>query len=91
MAFTNCNEVELFINGKSFGKKKSDPANSCLWWDVPYETGEVNAHSEKIGQQKAYGYAETKFLEPVKLLLTPDATKLKANNKDITIVEVQLP
>ena len=89
MAFTNCNEVELFINGKSFGKKKSDPANSCIWWNVPYETGEVKAVAKGPDNKTLTAMLE-KVYEPVKIMLKPDATKLKANNQDIAIVEVQL-
>jgi hypothetical protein len=89
MAFTNCNDVELFLNGKSLGKKKSDPANSCMWWYVPYETGEVKAQA-KGSDNKTLTAMLKKVSEPIKIILTPDATKLKANNQDITIVEVQL-
>jgi beta-galactosidase len=89
MAFTNCNEVELFLNGKSLGKKKSDPANSCMWWYVPYETGEVKAQA-KGSENKTLTAMLKKVSEPIKIILTPDATKLKANNQDIAIVEVQL-
>jgi hypothetical protein len=89
MAFTNCNEVELFLNGKSLGKKKSDPANSCMWWYVPYETGEVKAQA-KGSDNKTLTAMLKKVSEPIKIILTPDATKLKANNQDIAIVEVQL-
>jgi beta-galactosidase len=89
MAFTNCNEVELFINGKSLGKKKSDPVNSCLWWYVPYETGEVKAVA-KVSDNKTLTAMLKEVSEPIKIILTPDAPKLKANNQDIAIVEVQL-
>jgi hypothetical protein len=89
MAFTNCNEVELFLNGKSLGKKKSDPANSCLWWYVPYETGEVKAQA-KGSDNKTLTAMLKQVSEPIKIILTPDAAKLKANNQDVTIVEVQL-
>jgi hypothetical protein len=89
MAFTDCNEVELFLNGNSLGKKKSDPANSCMWWYVPYETGEVKAQA-KGSDNKTLTAKLKKVSEPVKIMLAPDAKKLKANNQDIAIVEVQL-
>ncbi len=89
MAFTNCIEAELSINGKSFGKKKSDPINSCMWWYVPYATGEVKVVA-KGSDNKTLTAMLKKVSEPIKIILTPDATKLKANNQDITIVEVQL-
>ena len=84
-----CKEVELFINGKSFGKKKSDPANSCVWWNVQYETGELNAIAKSVDGKKLTAKLNV-VSEPVKLLLKTDSKKLKANNEDISIVEVQL-
>ena len=88
-AFTNCGEVELFINGKSFGKKKSDPVNSCTWWYVPYETGEVKAVS-KGNDNKILTDTMKKVYKPVKIILKSDAAKLKADKHDIAIVEVEL-
>ncbi|MGA7723462.1 MAG: sugar-binding domain-containing protein [Ignavibacteriaceae bacterium] len=89
MAYSNCSEVELFINGKSFGTKKSDPANSCFWWYVPYETGEVKAIA-KSADNKTLTSTLQEVSDPVKIILKPDVEKLKANNEDVAIVEVQL-
>ena len=89
MAFTNCEEIELVINGKSFGKKKSDPINSCIWWYVPYESGEVKAIG-KGQDNKLMTSTLEKVSEPIKITLTPDVKILKAGNQDIAIVEVQL-
>jgi beta-galactosidase len=89
MAYTNCSEVELLINGKSCGKKELDPRYSCIWWYVPYETGEVKAIA-KGSDNKILTAMLKKVYNPVKIRLNPDATRLKANNQDITIVEVQL-
>jgi hypothetical protein len=89
MAFTNCHEAELFINGKSFGKKQSDSVHSCLWWYVPYVPGEVRAAAKGPDNTTLTAVLKTVF-EPVTILLKPDATTLKADNHDIAIVEVQL-
>jgi beta-galactosidase len=89
MAFTNCHEAELFINGKSFGKKQSDSVHSCLWWYVPYVPGEVRAAAKGPDNTTLTAVLKT-VSEPVTILLKPDATTLKADNHDIAIVEVQL-
>jgi hypothetical protein len=89
MAFTNCNEAELFVNGKSFGNKKLNHANSCIWWYVPYESGEVKVKA-KDADNKTLSAELKKVYEPVKIILKPDTLKLKADNQDIAIVEVQL-
>jgi beta-galactosidase len=89
MAFTNCPEVELFIDGKSYGKRNSDPANSCLWWCVPYNAGGVKAVAK--GPDNNTLTAELKRVyEPEKIFIKPDAKTLKANNQDVAVVEVQL-
>lgn len=40
LAFSNDGDVELFVNGKSFGRKTPDSAKGVLWEDVPLATGE---------------------------------------------------
>jgi beta-galactosidase len=53
-AFTNCAEVELFLNGRSLGKK---PASTLAHteWMVPYEPGELKA----VGKGGLGGSLET--------------------------------
>ncbi len=41
-AYTNCEEAELFLNGKSLGRKRVDK-NTHLEWLVPYEAGKIEA------------------------------------------------
>ncbi len=50
--FTNCEEVELFVNGKSCGKKVLDKAKTLhLEWDnVIYEKGEIKAVGLRNGK-----------------------------------------
>src|SRR6185436_3418688 len=40
--FSNCREVELFLNGKSLGKQKMQ-VNEHLDWNVPYSPGVLSA------------------------------------------------
>lgn len=40
MSHTNCNEAELFVNGKSFGKQTNQLTKQS-YWNVPYEQGEL--------------------------------------------------
>jgi hypothetical protein len=40
--FTNCAEAELFVNGRSLGKKSlADFPNRIIYWDVPYTAGNL--------------------------------------------------
>ncbi|MET4083887.1 beta-galactosidase [Pedobacter sp. UYP30] len=40
VGFTNCDAAELFLNGKSLGKKLQTPER-IIFWDVLYEPGEL--------------------------------------------------
>jgi beta-galactosidase len=42
MTYTNCREVELFLNGESLGRKKIDPVEMAEW-SVPYRPGQLRA------------------------------------------------
>ncbi len=43
-AFSNCEEVELFLNGKSLGNKKmADFQNRTITWEIPFENGTLKA------------------------------------------------
>lgn len=39
--FSNVNEVELFVNGNSYGKKR--PTDCIANWEVPYQAGKLSA------------------------------------------------
>lgn len=47
-AYTNCDEVELFLNDRSIGRKPVDPID-MVSWDVPFEPGELRAHAFRQG------------------------------------------
>lgn len=68
--FTNCDEVEIFVNGKSFGKKTLDKKeNFHLEWDeVFYEKGEIKAVGTRNGKEivekvKTTGSSKSVLLE----------------------------
>jgi beta-galactosidase len=89
MAYSNCKEVELFINGKSFGKKQQNEANSCYWWYVPYQAGEVKAIGTGSDKKKYSASLYTVF-EPTQVQLIPDTTFIHADGKDVVLVEAVL-
>lgn len=43
VCFTNCDEVELFLNGKSLGTQTLDENKGYLVWNVKFEEGELKA------------------------------------------------
>jgi len=58
--FTNCGEAELFVNGKSMGKKSmSDFPNHVIYWDVDYQPGDVKVIGYNNGVQAATNSLQT--------------------------------
>ena len=82
--------VELFLNGKSLGKKATNAANQFIAnWEVPYQPGELKAVGYKGGQEKATQTLKTAE-KPVQIKLTADRQELKASGQDLCYVTVEL-
>lgn len=56
--YTNCDSAEVFLNGKSHGKKIRGDAKH-LQWDVPYEEGHISVIAYKDGSEAASADFET--------------------------------
>lgn len=82
---TNAQNVELFLNGKSLGKKNME-RNSHLKWTVSYKKGTIKAVAYKNGR-KIENKVETTG-EPYKVILTPDRKIIHADGKDLAIFNV---
>ncbi len=82
---SNAESVELFLNGKSLGKKQM-PRNSHLNWNVIYQPGRLEAVGYRNGR-KITAKVETTS-EPVAIVLTPDRTTLTADGRDATVINV---
>jgi len=89
IAYTNCAETELFLNGKSLGKKKYQASNSVIWWYVPYQAGEVKVVSKAANGKKFESYLKTTS-EAASMKINADAQSIKADGQDVSLVEVQL-
>ncbi len=87
--YSNCKQVELFLNGQSLGKKTM-PQYSHLEWEVKYEPGTLSA---KGYNDEGKVIAETKVettSAPAAIALEPDRTILKADGTDISLVTVKI-
>ncbi len=82
---SNADNVELFLNGKSLGKKDM-PRNGHLQWSVNYEPGKLEAIAFKKGK-KLTSSVETTNL-PAKLLLVPSKMRLIADGKDVSVINI---
>ena len=86
--FTSGDEGELFLNGKSLGRKKKGQYEYRLRWDdVVYQPGELKVVAYKSG--KKWATAEMKTArEPAKLKLEPDRNEIRADGLDLSFVTV---
>ncbi|MGB5667903.1 MAG: sugar-binding domain-containing protein [Maribacter sp.] len=86
---SNYSMVELFINGRSLGRRSmSESPDRLFRWTMPYEAGTLTA---KAGFDGSEITAELKTTsEPVGFVLTSDKTSLKADAYDVAHIEVQL-
>jgi beta-galactosidase/beta-glucuronidase len=82
-AFTNCEEVELFLNNHSLGDKKmAGFQNRTISWDVPFEKGTLKAVAKNNG--KAVAEYELKTTgTAVKIVPSYDEKSMKADKKDL--------
>lgn len=89
--YTNGDEVELFLNGKSLGVKKNsnDPKLRARikWDDIAYAPGALLAVARKNGKVVARHQIETTG-EAVALKLVPDAENWHADGKDLMHVRI---
>ncbi|PCH71714.1 MAG: beta-galactosidase [Bacteroidales bacterium] len=88
--FTSGDEAELFLNGKSLGKKKKGKYEYRLRWnDVVYEPGDLKAVAYKDGKKWAEEVVTTTG-EATQLVSTPDRATIVSDGKDLSFVTVQI-
>jgi beta-galactosidase len=86
--FTSGDEGELFLNGKSLGRKKKGPYEYRLRWDeVVYEPGTLKVVTYKNGREWATDERKTAG-PPAKLTLQPDRAEICADGSDLSFVAV---
>ncbi len=87
--FSNCKEVELFLNGKSLGRKTMKP-NSHLEWTVKYEPGALSAQGyDNDGKLIATTKVETTGA-PAAVQLEPDRATINADGEDVSVITVSV-
>jgi len=86
-AHSNCDEVELFLNDTSLGRRTM-PRNGHLSWNVEYMPGTLLARGFRDGREIATTKIETTG-EPAALTLVPDRTALAADNRDVAVITVE--
>ena len=82
--YTNCEETELFLNGKSLGSKKIERFGHGEWI-VPYESGNLKAIGKNNGKTAAEESVETTG-KAVALRLSLDNKIQYANGRDLALL-----
>jgi beta-galactosidase len=86
--FTSGDEGELFLNGRSLGRKKKGPHEYRLRWDdVVYKPGTLKVITYKAGKQWATDVMETAG-KAARLELKPDRDAIRADGRDLSFVTV---
>ena len=88
-AYTNQEEVELFLNGQSLGRKSKGTDAFQLVWRVPFAPGTLEAVAYKGGSRTLTKSVHTAGA-PARIVLTPDRERIKANGRDLSFVTVDI-
>lgn len=87
--YSNCDEIELFLNEKSLGKKVlKDFEDHIYKWGIPFEEGKLIAKGKKNGQEIVSEIVTARKAKQIRL--SSDNKTLKANNYDVSHIIVQL-
>lgn len=88
--FTSGDKVELFLNGKSLGRKtKGEYEYRIRWDDVIYEPGELKAVAYKDGKFWADEVIKT-TRSPSSLAAKADRQVIRADGKDLSYITVEI-
>ena len=87
-AYSNCDEVELTVNGKKLGRQPM-PRNGHLKWKAVYQPGRVEATGYKNGKRILTKTVET-TKAAAKVILKADRHQIAADGQDMAIVNIEL-
>jgi beta-galactosidase len=86
--YTSGDEAELFLNGRSLGRKKKGQYEYRLRWDdVVYQPGELKVIAYRKGRKWATDVMKTTG-PAAKLLLAPERNSIRADGDDLSFVTV---
>ncbi len=85
--YSNLEEVELMVNGKSLGRQKV-PSLGHVEWKVRFEPGAIEARGWKHGNIILTEKRETTG-PPISIRLTADRAEINADGEDVAILKVE--
>ena len=87
--YSNCRQVELFLNGQSLGRKTM-LRYSHLDWNVTYKPGTLSAKGYDAGGRLIAQAAVETTGAPAAIALEPDRRTLRADGRDISLITVKI-
>ena len=87
-AYSNCDEVELTVNGKKLGRQPM-PRNGHLKWKAIYQPGKVVAVGYKNGKRILTEKIET-TKPAAKIVMKTDRQMITADGRDVSVVTIEL-
>ena len=87
--YNNADEVELYLNGKSLGKKSKQGDDLHIMWRVKYEPGTLKAISRKGGKTVLEKEIKTAGA-PAALKATADRETITADGTDLSYITVDV-
>lgn len=92
--FTNADEVELLLNGRTIGRQRNDKTdpktrNRIRWQRLPYKPGQLEARAYSDGQKKPVAIHSIRTAGKARSLsLVPDTISWRADGSDLMYVDV---
>lgn len=87
--YNNADEVELYLNGKSLGKRSKKGDDLHVMWQVPFQKGTLKAISRKGGKTVLEKEIKTAGA-PAALKLTADRNTITADGSDLSFITVDI-
>jgi beta-galactosidase len=88
--YSNCDSVELFLNGKSLGEKNmADTGKLHVEWQVPYTPGTITAKAKKQGKEICRQDVRTAG-KPENIQLAIDRPEISADGEDLAYITVKV-
>src|SRR5262245_9933268 len=86
-AYTNAEQVELYLNGAFQGVRRKEGRVGHLMWRVAYKPGTLRAVARSAGLETASAVIRTTGA-PTRVALAPDRARIRADGEDLSFVTV---
>ncbi|HJS42394.1 MAG TPA: DUF4982 domain-containing protein, partial [Gemmatimonadales bacterium] len=86
-AYTNAEQVELYLNGAFQGVRRKEGKVSHVMWRIAFRPGTLRAVARTAGLETASAVVRT-AAAPARIALAPDRARIRANGEDLSFVTV---